>query len=81
MDAPNGRSYSVWAIGAGRAAAGKCDRVASDVTNSTKDAEHRETHDDERGTECVSASGAHGSVGVYATLAGAFAALLAMLAL
>lgn len=76
MDAPNGRSYSVWAIGAGRAAAGKCDRVASDESVATKDYETRTTKDDERGTECVSAGGGRGSPGLWATVAAGFSALV-----
>jgi hypothetical protein len=70
------RTYTARAFGASHAAAGKCDRVASDVTESTKDTERRETKDDERGTLCATANGGHGGPGMWATIAAGFSALL-----
>jgi hypothetical protein len=78
---PNGRTYRAWAFGAGHAAAGECDRVSSDLVSTTESTEQREYRVVDRGTLCASASGGHGSPGAWATLAGAFAALFAMLAL
>lgn len=81
VEARDGTVYRAFALGQGHASAGRCDRVASDVSTSTKDAEHRESKDDERGQLCAVANGGRGSPGAWATIAGAFAALFAMLAL
>jgi hypothetical protein len=76
----HGVRYSAWAIGQGHSAAGKCDRVASDVSESTDGTERRETKDDERGSLCATASGGRGSPGLWATIAAGFGALLTVLA-
>ena len=72
----NGDTYTAFSFGASHASAGYCDRVASDVTVSTKDTENRTTRDDERGTLCALANGGHGSAGLYATIAAGFSALV-----
>jgi len=76
----DGLVYRAWAFGQGHAAAGRCDRVATDESSSTKDSETRVTKDDERGTLCATASGGRGSPGMWATIVAGFAALGVMLA-
>lgn len=73
--------YTARAFGAAHAIAGRCDRVSSDSTSTTQDRETRTTRYDERGTLCAVADGGHGSVGLWATIAGALAALASLVAL
>ena len=76
----DGLVYRAWAFGQGHAAAGRCDRVATDESSSTKDTETRVTKDDERGSLCATASGGRGSVGLWSTILAGFTALGVVLA-
>ena len=80
VEGSNGLTYQAWAFGQGHASAGRCDRVATDVSDSTNSGEHRESKDDERGELCVTANGGRGSVGLWATVAAGFTALVAVMA-
>ena len=76
----HGLRYSAWVIGQAHASAGRCDRVASDESSSTRESETRISKDDERGELCVVANGGRGSTSLWATVAAGFSALVAILA-